>query len=108
MRALPFQAGSLDGVWCQAALLHVPLGGVPAVLAEFGRVVRAGGPWQLTVAEGDGEGWQSELYDGNPRWFAHHRADSLTAMLADAGFAAGRVRRRSANREWLAVRARKR
>jgi ubiquinone/menaquinone biosynthesis C-methylase UbiE len=77
MRALPLKSASVDGLRCQAAMLHVPLADVPGVLSEFGRVVTAIGRLHLTLAEGDGEGWQSDLYDGEPRWFTHHRVDSL-------------------------------
>ena len=70
-------------------------------------VVKAGGPLHLTVAEGDGEGWQSDLYGGKPRWFAHHRRDSLMGMLADAGFTRGSVRHRLIHRHWLAIAARR-
>jgi ubiquinone/menaquinone biosynthesis C-methylase UbiE len=107
MRALPLRSRSLEGLWCQAALLHVPLADVPAVLAEFARVAKAGGPLHLTVAEGDGEGWQSDMYGGKPRWFAHHRRDSLMSALADAGFTTTRVRHRLIHRHWLAIQARR-
>jgi SAM-dependent methyltransferase len=105
MRALPLQSTSLDGVWCQAAMLHIPLAGVPAVLSEFGRVLRPGGKLYLTVAEGDGEGWQTGGYDGEIRWFAHHRVDSLAALLTGAGFATTGVRQRTSHREWLVITA---
>jgi SAM-dependent methyltransferase len=105
MRALPIRTGVLDGIWSHAALLHVPRILAPVALAEFGRVVRPGGVLHLVVAEGDGEGWQSNAYEGQPRWYTHHRADALTELLATAGFAVNSLSRRSANREWLTVRA---
>ena len=59
MRALPLADSTVDGVWCQAALLHLPRELAPAALAEFARVTRTGGALLLTVAEGDFEGYQS-------------------------------------------------
>ncbi|HEX6501011.1 MAG TPA: class I SAM-dependent methyltransferase [Micromonosporaceae bacterium] len=108
MRALPLRSDSLDGVWCQAAMLHVPLADAPLALAEFGRVVRRDGVLYLAVAEGDGEGWQTDVHSGEHRWFAHHRVDSLSALLAGAGFSVRDVTRRSSHRDWLVVRARRR
>jgi ubiquinone/menaquinone biosynthesis C-methylase UbiE len=103
MRALPLATAALDGVWCNAALLHVPLADVPGTLAEFARVVRPDGALHLTVAEGDGEGFQSDLYGGRTRWFSHHRLDPLTALLAGAGFNVHSVYRRSSHRDWLTL-----
>lgn len=107
MRVLPVRSGSLDGVWCHAALLHIPLADAPRVVAELGRVVRPAGALHLAVAEGDGEGWQTDLYDGAPRWFAHHRIEGLSVMLDQAGFVVEDVRRHSSHRDWLVVRASK-
>jgi SAM-dependent methyltransferase len=103
MRALPIRTGVLDGIWSRAALLHVPRTLVPAALAEFGRAVRVGGALHLTVAEGDGEGWQSDAYDGQPRWYTHHREDTLRALLLVAGFTTDSVSRRSTHRDWLTI-----
>jgi len=108
MRTLPLRDGCLDGIWCQAALLHVPHEHVPGVLAEFGRVLRPGGAVHLMVAEGDGEGWEQHGYGGDGlRWFAYHRIGSLTGLLTDAGLAVVDSVHRSSNRAWLGVRARK-
>lgn len=49
-------------------------------------MLRRGGLLHLAVAEGDGEGWQSDQYDGQPRWFAHHREAPLAALLWADGF----------------------
>ncbi len=103
MRELPLVTASLDGVWSHAALLHLPLADAPLALAEFARVLRRGGALHLTVAEGDGEGYQTDLYGGRPRFFAHHREDGLVAALAAAGFVTVQVERDSSHRDWLTV-----
>ncbi|GAA1853034.1 class I SAM-dependent methyltransferase [Asanoa iriomotensis] len=109
MRHLPLRTGSVDAVWCQAALLHLPRPDVPAVLAEFARVVRPGGALYLSVAEGDGAGWEVAGNYGSElrRWFTYHREPALTTLLAAAGFAVREVSRTSSHREWLSLHARR-
>src|SRR5260370_30817187 len=110
MRRLPLCTGSAGAIWCRAALLHIPREAVPSVLAEFARVVHAGGGLYLSVAEGDGEGFEVAAQYGSDRrrWFTLHREPDLTALLAAAGFAVHTVRRQRTHRDWLAVLARQR
>lgn len=105
MRWLPLRAGSADAIWCRAALLHIPRRAVPVVLAEFARVMRPGGELYLSVAEGDGEGFEAAAHYGSDRrrWFTYQREPALTALLAGAGFAVHQVRRHRAHRDWLSV-----
>lgn len=107
MRRLPLRTGSIDAVWCQAALLHIPHEAVSGVLAEFARVARFGSPLNLVVAEGDGQGWEPATVYGTqaPRWFTYHRESSLTDALATAGFRIRPVRHDRSGRGWLAIRA---
>jgi SAM-dependent methyltransferase len=109
MRRLPVRAGSVDAVWCRAALLHVARDDVRAVLDEFARVVRPRGELCLAVAEGDGEGWEVAWNYGSERrrWFTFHREPALTALLTAAGFEVHEVRRYRASREWLSLHARR-
>jgi len=55
VRAVPVADAAVDGVWCQAALLHVPRADVPRVLAAFARVTRRAGALHVAVRNGDGE-----------------------------------------------------
>jgi SAM-dependent methyltransferase len=105
LRALPIRTGCLDGIWCQAALLHVPLAEVPGTLAEFIRVLRPGGVLHLSVAEGDGESWESHQYDKWPRWFTLYRPQPLRRLLVQAGFSIQKVRQQRLGRDWLVVEA---
>jgi SAM-dependent methyltransferase len=109
MRFLPLRPGALDAVWCQAALLHIPRAYVPGVLAELGRVLRPGGELFLNVAEGDGEGWEvaANYESDRRRWFTYHRSDTLTALLATAGFTVTEVEHDPAGRGWLSLHARR-
>jgi SAM-dependent methyltransferase len=106
MRALPLRTDSLAGVWCQAALLHIPHTQVPAVLAEMSRVCVRGGRLYLAVAEGDGETVEPPPSGGGLlRFFAYHRIDPMRELLAGAGFEVTAVRREAAHRQWLHINA---
>jgi SAM-dependent methyltransferase len=109
MRALPIATGSLDAVWCVAALLHIPRPDVPVVLSEFARVLRPGGELTTSLAEGDGELWEPVSYESSRRrWYVLHRIEPFTTQLCEAGFDALGYSRRSTHREWLHLRARRR
>ena len=101
MRALPIRTDAFAGIWSHAALLHLPCAQMPVALAEFARVLQRGGALHLAVAEGDGEGFESDLYDGEPRWFTRHRESSLIAVLEQVGFQVDSVDRASLYRDWL-------
>jgi GNAT superfamily N-acetyltransferase len=107
MRQLPVRSGSVDAIWCQAALLHIPRPAVPAVLAEFARIGRPGGQLYLRVAEGDGEGYEAASQYGSDRrrWFTLHHEQDLVSLLTGAGFTVDRVSRSHSNRDWLYLRA---
>jgi ubiquinone/menaquinone biosynthesis C-methylase UbiE len=106
MRALPLRDAAVEGLWCQAALLHIPSAELPGVLGEFARVVRPDGLLHLAVSEGDGEGFEDHAYrQGLRRWFTHHREAPLTGALAAAGFHVTAADRRTVNRHWLYLRA---
>ncbi|MEU4848973.1 class I SAM-dependent methyltransferase [Streptomyces gilvosporeus] len=109
MRALPMATGSLDAVWCAAALLHIPRSDVPVVLGEFARVLRTGGELITSLAEGDGELWETVSYESScRRWYVLHQADPFAAQLGEAGFRVVGHSRRSTHRDWLHFRARRR
>lgn len=109
MRRLPLRGGAVDAVWCRAALLHIPRHEVPTVLAEFARVVRLGGELRLSMAEGQGEGWEvaQQYASGRRRWFTYHREADLTALLAVSGFDVHSAHRTRTNRDWLSLHARR-
>ncbi|MET9022401.1 class I SAM-dependent methyltransferase [Actinopolymorpha sp. NPDC004070] len=109
MRQLPVRTGSVDAVWCQAALLHIPREAVPTVIGELGRVVHESGHLYLSVAEGDGEGWEIASSYGatQRRWFTYHREEELTALLSSAGFEVRAARRTRSHRDWLSVHCRR-
>jgi SAM-dependent methyltransferase len=88
MRALPAADGALAGIVAFYSVIHLPRAEVPAVLAEFGRVLQPGGGLLIAMHGGSGE---VEATD----WFGHGvevRAslwslDELTAGIEAGGFA---------------------
>jgi SAM-dependent methyltransferase len=105
LRRLPLADGRLDGLWCVAVLLHVPRDLVPGALAEFRRVLRPGGRGVISIAEGEGEGWERHAHPGGEveRYFVYHPAEAFAALLADAGLDILDAGRRSTHRDWLAL-----
>lgn len=107
MRHLPLQASSVHGIWCWAALVHLPREAVPHALAEFARIVRSGGSLSMSIAAGDKEGFEVATPYGSDRrrWFTRYREPELTALLTAAGFSIRNIRQHRAYREWLSVHA---
>jgi SAM-dependent methyltransferase len=84
MRHIPVHDACFDGVWLNAALLHLPREDVPRTLRDVRRTVPAGGALFVAVKQGLGEGWND--WEGQPRFFTYFQPDELACLLADAGF----------------------
>ncbi len=84
--ALP--AGSVDGVWAYASLLHLPKVALPETLARLAAVLRPGaGILGACFMEGVGEGLEAHgYYPGVRRYFAYFTDAELRAALGRAGF----------------------
>jgi ubiquinone/menaquinone biosynthesis C-methylase UbiE len=101
LRALPIRARTLDGIWCCAALLHVPEDDTVTVLREFRRTLTSGGSLALVTALGDGARFEPVPYaPGEQRWFAYRTADTLADQLRSAGFTIRSRIRVTGNRDW--------
>jgi ubiquinone/menaquinone biosynthesis C-methylase UbiE len=85
MTRLGFLAAAFAGLWCNAALLHLPRAEAPAALAEMRRVLRPAGLLFLSLQEGEGEGWETRP-NRPARLFARYHAAELEGLLAGAGF----------------------
>lgn len=86
MRRLPIRGG-VDGVWCCAALLHLPRADAPHTLRGFFRVLRPGGALYLSVKIGHGAAWTARSYGQDaPRFFTYWQPAALDAALHTAGF----------------------
>ncbi|MEV1143864.1 methyltransferase domain-containing protein [Micromonospora sp. NPDC049799] len=88
MTHLDLVDGGLTGLLAWFSLIHVPDDEVPAVLAEFHRVLRPGGVVLLGFHAGDGSRLKTEGYGGHPmRVHVHRRpTDRVAAWLDAAGF----------------------
>jgi ubiquinone/menaquinone biosynthesis C-methylase UbiE len=87
MRHMPFESQSVDGIWCNASLLHLPKTNSPAALLEFKRVLKPAGILFLAVQEGEGEHLETRaVYGENQRFFARYSVPEMTRMLEVAGF----------------------
>lgn len=87
MRHLPLADGTYDGLWCNAALLHLPASEVPAVLAEMHRVLVSGGVLYVALQVGEGEVW--EPWRENPgvsRFLVRYAPAEVRGMVETAGF----------------------
>lgn len=110
-RRPPFGAGTADGLWSSATLLHVPRGDVSATLAQWRRVLQTGGVLGLSTSLGDSEGWEDVPYaadDDAPdvqlrRWFVHWSRGDLLALVIAAGFTVLSAEERTSHRRWLQV-----
>jgi SAM-dependent methyltransferase len=101
LRQLPLRTACLDGAWSAAALLHVPRGNVPAVLAEYQRVLRPGGTLGLVTAAGEHEGWETVPYAQDwRRWFVYHPLTQLVMLLGQAGLEVTQVHEEEQGRRW--------
>jgi SAM-dependent methyltransferase len=104
LRCLPLAAGSLDGIWCCASLLHVPHEETGAVLGEMRRVLRRGGHLALVTALGHGARLETVPYaPGRQRWFFYREAVQLSGQLAAAGLQVLDTTRKPGSRDWLTV-----
>ena len=82
VRQLPFAEGSIGGILSWYSLIHLPPADVPRVLAEFARVLVAGGGLLLGYFDGTaGERFEHAVAP------AHYwSADAMGVLLSDAGF----------------------
>lgn len=89
MTDLDLADGSVAGLLAWWSLVHVPDEAIPAVLGQFRRVVRPGGPLVLGFHVGDESKWKTQGYGGHPMNVHVHRRrpDRVGAWLRDAGFA---------------------
>jgi ubiquinone/menaquinone biosynthesis C-methylase UbiE len=88
MTDLGLAEASVSALLAFWSLVHVPDDAIPAVLGQFRRVLRPGGPVLLGFHLGDGSRLKTQSYGGHPmKVHVYHRpADRMTAWLASAGF----------------------
>jgi SAM-dependent methyltransferase len=77
---------AFDGIWCNAALLHIPKAHVPSVLARFHRALKPNGLLGLGLKQGASEGWKSGDYPDIERYFSLFQEEEIRQLLINAGF----------------------
>ena len=107
LTSLPLTTGSLDGIWCCAALLHVPLDQTVTVLGEMRRVLRRGGHLALVTAVGHGARLETVPYaPDRQRWFFYPDPVLLREQLPAAGLQILDLTSEAGSRDWFKVLAR--
>lgn len=104
LRCLPVAGDSLDGIWCCAALLHVPHDETMTVLGEMRRVLRHDGHLALVTALGQEARLEPVSYArGTQRWFFYREAAQLNEQLRAAPLQVLDMTEEPASRDWLKV-----
>ena len=85
MRQLPL-AGGVEGIWCNAALLHLAREEATRTLRDFHRVLQGDGVVFLSVKEGQAEAQRSDAYGPDaPRFFTFWQDEQLDEALQNSG-----------------------
>ena len=101
MLRIPIRTTSVAGVWANASLLHLEAESLPEALSEISRVLVPSGTFYLSLKEGKGSRWESEVFD-SPRWFQYWTATDLDRVLSTAGFRVKNAARAETSRDrWL-------
>ncbi len=103
MRRLPFETGSFDGVWSNAAVIHLPRFSVPGVLSEVWRALRPGGWFFVSIQVGADEVWEERSYGEDVgRFFSRHTPSAFAELISAAGFSVRELDedRSAPNRLW--------
>jgi len=86
MKSVCLKDHCCDGIWCCAALPHLPKAQAPVALGEFRRIIRDGGLLVLSLQQGSGEGWLWSERDRVTRYFSRYAASEIRARLGMGGF----------------------
>lgn len=102
LRRLPLAGESTDGIWCCAALLHVPHDQTMTALGEMRRILRPGGWLALVTAAGQGTRLEPVPYaPRTQRWFFYREPGQLNEQLRGAGLQVTAMTEEPASRHWL-------
>jgi SAM-dependent methyltransferase len=104
LRRLPLASQSVDGIWCCAALLHVPHDQTVATLREMRRILRPGGCLALITAAGQGARLEPVPYaPDTQRWFFYREAGELAGQLRGARLQVETMTEEITSRHWLNI-----
>jgi 2-polyprenyl-3-methyl-5-hydroxy-6-metoxy-1,4-benzoquinol methylase len=82
-----FDEDSFSGIWCNAALLHIPKEYAKNIFAKFLKWLKPGGILFISMLEGEGqqELWIKRFYQ-NPLTAYFYRLNELIQELEETGF----------------------
>lgn len=88
MRQTGFAKQVFAGIWCNAALLHLPKAEVPQALSEMRRILCKDGILDLSIQKGTGEQFEPNPYasEQGQRFFARYDLPEITKILETSGF----------------------
>ncbi|MFE9133631.1 class I SAM-dependent DNA methyltransferase [Streptomyces sp. NPDC007355] len=87
MAASDLADGELDGVLSRWSVIHTPPGGLPAILAEFHRVLAPGGHLLIAFSATDGPSRPTQSFDHSVATAYRWSPDHLAALLRESGLA---------------------
>jgi ubiquinone/menaquinone biosynthesis C-methylase UbiE len=98
--ALPIRSGALGGLVAWYSLINLPTDHLPAVLAEFARVMQPGAPVVVAFQCGEGERVDRTIAYGHsvPMTYYRHRIGDVVDALVGEGFALHATVRREQSR----------
>ena len=108
MTTLPYRSAWFGGVWCQAALLHLPKAKVPQALAEMRRVLAPAGYLYVAVQLGNSEGFETRPYEPVVRYYAHYQKEELHTFIREAGLTIVQTGEGVERRQWIWALSKKR
>lgn len=104
LRSLPVASQGIDGIWCCAALLHVPHDQTVDALREMRRILRPDGCLALVTAAGQGTRLEPVPYAPDAqRWFFYRGAAELAGQLRGARLQVVSVTEETTSRHWLKI-----
>jgi len=103
MLHLGFADKSFAGIWCNAALLHIPKADAPQALKEIRHILWDNGVLDLAVQLGDGEGFEDNPYQTGQgeRFYSRYQEAEMQQMLTASGFIILEMEKITSKRKWL-------
>lgn len=87
LTSLRFESDTFNGIWCNAALLHLSKSDASVALNEFKRVLKTGGVLFLGLKVGEGEKFVTDdRYGNTQRFFSYYSQPEIENLLKTTGF----------------------
>lgn len=85
-RKMDFEDKTFDGIWANAALVHVPRSELEPTLKEISRVIKPKGIMLITLKKGSGSKWVKEaLSNYKARFYSFYSQEELNQAYIGAG-----------------------